>query len=306
MKINPTGFLETTLPVFLPLKYRLAKNPEILRILLRDGDQLIAESYTCPTKSHAPILLLLHGLTGSSQSNYIQTVGSQLNQQYHIVALNFRNAGRGLGLASRMYHSGLWQDIEDVVMYLKLKFPRREINCAGFSLGGNVLIKFLANSQFAAEVKSAVAVSAPINLHATVLHMQKNCMGLFERYFMLELKKLHTVIGPYLKQKANFKKFPSTMLEFDHEFTAKQWGFDSGLDYYQKSSSLPDIVRIKTKLHIIHAANDPIVPFEPLVQVRQTPIKTSIFRYGGHVGFHHPRHQTPLLPQLILEGLRSN
>jgi uncharacterized protein len=305
IKLNPTGFIETTLPVFVPLKNRLPANANYLTIQLRDGDQLVAESYPCK-KSNAPILLLLHGLTGNSQSNYIQTVGSYLNRDFHIIALNFRNAGIGLGKAKRMYHSGLWQDLEDVVIYLKSKFPKSEISCAGFSLGGNVLLKFLGHSSMAMYVNKAIAVSAPIDLHSTVLHMQNECMGVFEKYFMLELKKMHKLIEPYLSQKTSFKRFPKSMLEFDHEFTAKQWGYESALDYYHQCSSLPDLGQIKNDLHIIHAHNDPIVPIEPLRQLQHTNFNKILLPYGGHVGFHHPRSQKPMLPILIQKYLGLN
>jgi predicted alpha/beta-fold hydrolase len=302
MRLNPTGFIETTLPVFIPLKNSLPSSGSELKILLRDGDQLLAESHPCH-KPNAPLLLLLHGLTGSSQSNYIQSVGGYLKHDMHIIALNFRNAGFGLGKAKRMYHSGLWQDLEDVLIYLKSQFTNRDIYCVGFSLGGNVLLKFLSNSSMAPFVKKAIAVSAPIDLYSTVIHMQKECVGVFEKYFMLELKKMHHLIEPYLGKKTNFKYFPKTMLEFDHEFTAKQWGYHSALDYYEKCSSLNELGRIKNDVVIIHAKNDPIVPFAPLEKLEQSHLQKILLPYGGHVGFHHPRTQKPMLPMIVKKQL---
>jgi len=307
MNFNPTGFIETTLPVLLASQWKNDSHKIDLLINLRDGDQLLAESTPSLAKQNAPILILLHGLTGSSKSNYIQAVGNKLNSNYHIIALNFRNAGRGVGLARKMYHSGLWQDLEDVVVHCARIFPNRNIHIAGFSLGGNVLLKFLANSAFVYKIASTVAVSAPIQLERTVEHMTTQCLGFFEKYFLNELKTIYQVIYPFLENKTDLTNFPKTMQEFDHEFTAIQWGYSSATDYYTQCSSFPDLGRITVPTTIIHAQNDPIVPLRPLTMIENHKnLKLHIAKFGGHVGFYRERPVAPQLPTLIEKYLRLN
>lgn len=307
MNFNPIGFIETTLPVLLPGQWNNNSHQTDLLIKLHDGDQVLAESYPSPTLPNAPILIMLHGLTGSSKSNYIQAVGNKLNSSYHIVALNFRNAGRGVGLARKMYHSGLWQDLEDVVLYCSHIFPNKNIHIAGFSLGGNVLLKFLANSAYASKITSSVAISPPIQLERTVEHMATQCLGFFEKYFLSELKTIYQVIYPFLENKTALTTFPKTMQQFDHQFTAIQWGYSSATDYYTQCSSLPDLARITVPTTIIHAQNDPIVPLRPLTMVKNHKnLKLHISKFGGHVGFYREKPVAPQLPQFIERYLRPN
>ena len=265
---------------------------EELEIELSDGDRLLL-LINRPTNWTAKdrFIRLVHGLVGDSESTYMIRMAQRfVDMGYACGRLNLRMAGRGKTLARKIYHSGRSQDTRDVCVRLKTLYPDAPVTQIGVSLGANITLKMLGEDgqQASGNLDSAVAISAPIDLAASVPRLQSSAKNrFFDRYFVKtlhkELKALRK-IHPHIAD----LKVPKdiTLTEFDEHFTAPFSGFKSAADYYQQSSALPKMGNIQVPTLVLYAEDDPIVPPEPYRQIPTNKnIRLVITRQGGHVGF---------------------
>ncbi len=235
----------------------------------------------------SPVVILLHGLEGSSHSYYIAELANELVQkQFSFVALNFRGCGPHMNRQRRFYHSGETGDFNTVVQWARNTFPDRPILAVGYSLGANVLLKWLGEQKQSAFIEGGIAVSAPFDLGICSDSISLGFNKVYEQYFMLSLKRK-------LKQKKRiFPDMPdfngSTLRDFDDQVTSVLHGFKNADDYYKRASSAAYIDDIEIPALIIHSKEDPICPFEavPAGSISQNSnIETIITQKGGHVGF---------------------
>ncbi|MFN3138496.1 MAG: YheT family hydrolase [Allomuricauda sp.] len=261
------------------------------RITLSDGDFLDLD-WSDSVTSTQKLVILLHGLEGDAQRPYITGSAKILNQNgYDTCAVNYRGCSGEPNVKYRSYHSGATEDLIEVLNHILNTKNYSEIYLKGFSLGGNLLLKYLGEgNDVPKEIKGAVAVSVPCNLH-------DSCKQLLSiKNIMYAIKFKGNLLGK-LRQKQHM--FPNkisdndiksikTLKDFDDIYTSQAHGFEDALDYYKKSSSLQFLPHIQVPSLIINAKDDSFLGPE-CYPIKETDKNTKLFlempSYGGHVGF---------------------
>lgn len=285
-----SGYLQTIYGNYWPI-FKPSKPDCFHHIMLPDGDILVlAENRPKIWKPGSRIMLLVHGLTGSYQSTYMQRMCRRLQKKgYLVLRLNLRFCGPGRGLARRAYHAGVSEDTRYVLQWIKQKFPDSPVTQIGFSLGGNVSLKMAGEdgSRPSGNLDSIVAVSPPVDLKASSLRMAEPENRLFEHVFVKSLMndtkhmlKLYPEIGPIELPKE------ASLRGFEEIFATHRAGFANAEEYYQKCSSMFYIPEIKVPTLIISSADDPVVDGKALVKVPHPGnVDILLTEKGGHCGF---------------------
>ena len=261
---------------------------------LRDQDFLDVDRLEGKA-SGAPLVLICHGLEGSSRAAYVRGLSSLAQGRgLSVAALCFRSCSGEENRLPRLYHSGETGDLALAVERLASEEPGRPLLLAGFSLGGNVIVKYLGERGEAVpkEVAGAAVVSVPFDLALCARTLDGP--GFWNRVYRTRF--LHT-----LRKKAlgKARRFPGlldpeavraarTFAAFDASATARLHGFASADDYWARSSSGPLVGRVRRPLLILSAKDDPLVPFRslPTRAARANPLVTLLTpERGGHVGF---------------------
>lgn len=249
-----------------------------------------------PTASPGQAVLLIHGLTGSADSQYILGLQALFESiGVFSIAMNFRGAKSPNNLAQG-YHSGSSNDIAEIVNYCTEQFPQYQWHAFGFSLGGNVLLKYLGENP-KSPLTSALAVSVPLNLDICSSQLDQGFSRVYRNNLLAELsvyldlkhehlKKINPQQARLLAETPITKKFKS-FWEFDHEIIAPIHGFDSAADYYQRCSSRQFLKDIRTPTHILNAIDDPFLSPKliPHASELSDSVTLELSKNGGHVGF---------------------
>ena len=246
-----------------------------------------------------PIILLLHGLTGSSQSSYVKGLQNVLHRQgLRSVAINFRGCSGQSNNRSRCYHSGETEDIHFLYQTLREREPHTPIAAAGFSLGGNVLLKWLGERGQNLDLFAAVAVSVPFVLGICATKLDSGLSKLYRHNLLQELKlymqtKLlhleqigHTEDASKIRELGDLSTIAS-FWQYDDRVVAKLHGFNDVHDYYNRSSSRQYLKTIAVPTLLIQAADDPFMTPAVLPEPDELSpqVKAEFTQQGGHVGF---------------------
>lgn len=258
------------------------------RIELSDGDFIDLDFSTVGSTK---LVLLIHGLEGSSTSSYMISMTNELNRNgYDAVSMNLRGCSGEPNRLLGSYHSGKTEDIESVYTYLLEKETYIEHHMVGYSLGGNLTIKYLGESQ-RNHIQSAVAVSTPCDLASTAIKMTAVSNALYLNVFLKTLKEKaqqKAVQFPDSFLSRSYIQKIKTFKELDDRFTAPANGFKNAEDYWQKASCKQFIAGIKTKTLLINALDDPFFTQAsyPIEEAKTHPFfYLELPKYGGHVGF---------------------
>ena len=274
-----------------------------------DGDFVdldwAGQQYT--NSSNPRIVLILHGLCGSSSSNYVLGLQQQLlDQGIASVAMNFRGCSGEPNRLLRAYHSGETSDMNEVFFALAERYPAASFASVGYSLGANAMLKWHGEMGPNSPLVAAVAVSSPYDLSLSTNRMNRGISVLYQRHLVQGL--IHYVeckLAHYRKQQdwENYKKLRAlgslvstkTFVEFDGLVTAPLFGYDSAEHYYEKCSSLPFLAQIKTPTLLIHALDDPFVHAEAIPTAAHLAADTvlELSEFGGHVGFVNGTFRKP-------------
>ncbi len=254
---------------------------------MADGDVLTG----ILNRQGGPLVLLLHGLAGSARSIYMRRTAHALQAcGFGTLSLDWRGAGEGRAKAS--YHAGRSADLAEVLALL----PADRIFAVGFSLGANILLKYLGEAGAAARIQKAVAVSAPIDLAATSARMHARRNRLYHDYLLQGMK----ATSPYAAAR---DAAIATIRDFDERIVAPNNGFADAARYYAECSARVFMPKIAVPTLLVHAMDDPWIPgalycdYPWADNPHLTPLLTS---GGGHVGFHErgqrlARHDRALL-----------
>ncbi len=258
------------------------------RIELDDGDFIDVD---CLLKANRPTLLLLHGLEGSLHSSYIRGMIQAAQQQdWQVLVMHFRSCSGEQNRLQRSYNSGVSDDLQEVIEKLKAEAINIDY-IVGYSLGGNVLLKWLGEQQQKAKIKAAVAVSVPLMLDICATEIHKGFSRLYEFALLFTLRR---------KTREKIKRFGSEELPqldfvsklnsfwmFDNYVTAPIHGYKDAEDYYQKASSRQFVKHIKVPTLIIQAKDDPFMNASVIPNCEETPknVTLEVNDRGGHVGF---------------------
>ena len=271
------------------------------RIWLKDGDFLDMDWHGTPS-AYAPVVLVLHGLTGSSGSHYVRGLQKALAAlSWTSAALNWRGCSGEPNLLTRSYHSGASEDLAETVAHLRARHPLSPLYAVGYSLGGNVLLKYLGESGSDSGLQGAVAVSVPFRLDQCADRIGLGFSRVYQAHFMRELvacvkdKKRQFQLDKKHRDLATLDKLGSvkslkkmrTFWEFDDRVTAPLNGYMNVDDYYRRASSRYFLGAINTPTLIIQSEDDPFVFRHSIPEASELSACTQLELHskGGHVGF---------------------
>jgi len=237
------------------------------------------------------IVILCHGLEGSSDSKYIQATAKLLSLNgYSIAAMNYRFCSGEINRQLITYHSGKTDDLNTVINYV---LPNYEsIYLVGFSLGGNLVLKYNGDGLYDlnSKIKANVAVSVPVDLKGSSISLKRSENLLYKWRFLRTLsKKMYLKHKQYPKElDLKHLKNVKNLTDFDEYFTSKINGFKDANDYYFKASSRQFIPSISKPTLLINAKDDPFLSKScfPINEAKKSKcFHLMIPSYGGHVGF---------------------
>ncbi len=241
----------------------------------------------------SPTLLLVHGLEGCSESHYMRGIAAKAwRRGVNVIRLNQRNCGATEHLTPTLYHSGLSQDIRAVVNELVERDGLAAIHTAGYSMGGNLVLKMAGEAGRGLPALAGVIAVCP-NIEPgpcvdALLHPRN---WLYHRHFLVSLKARLQRKARLFPGRFDVDRLPSirTLLEFDDVYTAPDGGFASARDYYTRAAAARVLENITVPTLIITAQDDPFIPFGMFVEhgaVRSNPHVTLWApARGGHCGF---------------------
>ena len=244
-----------------------------------------------PANSDAPVLVLFHGLEGSSQSHYARAVMRWFaDRGFRGLVVHFRGCSGEANRLARAYHSGDSDEGDWVLRRIHLRWPAARLYAVGVSLGGNMLAKWLGERESDASfVTAAASIGSPLDLAAGGAALGQGFNRLYTRMFLQTLK---------VKALAKVERFPGiasteqlatarNLYEFDNVFTAPLHGFRDTEDYWSRASAKPWLGGVAVPHLVLNALNDPFVPAASLPN--SSKVSTSVVleqpREGGHIGF---------------------
>jgi predicted alpha/beta-fold hydrolase len=263
------------------------------RIVTADDDFVDLDWLDAPAARDAPLLLVLHGLEGSSRSHYVGgLLAGARARGWRGVVLNFRSCSGELNRQPRFYHSGDTTDFDAILRHLLTRGPDLRVGVVGISIGGNVLLKWLGEQQgkVPAAVRGGVTISVPYDLTA--------CAQVLDRGFAKLVYTANFMRTMRRKVAAKAKVYPGfvdvaaasrarTFSEYDTAVTAPLFGFADARDYWRRASSLPYLAAIARPTLLLNALDDPFVPADSLPKPPELSqhVRLEVTRRGGHVGF---------------------
>ena len=308
------GHLQTLASFFLSRSISVSPAEERL-IEVEPGVKVLCHCHWQPDRENALTILIIHGLEGSSDSQYMLGIAAKgMAAGMNVVRMNQRNCGGTDAISPTLYHSGRSQDLAAVARHLIDREGLSHLALAGFSMGGNLVLKLAGEwgregpAQFCAV--AAVCPAVDLGPSADALHLLSN--RLYEYYFVIQLRQR-------LRKKARL--FPgqfdlsrlrsvSTLRDFDDKITAYYCGFTGADDYYARAAAAPVLDRIAVPALILHAANDPFIRILPetrrkiLANPNITFVETDD---GGHCSFLAARdgYDGHWAERQVVEFLRS-
>jgi len=295
-----------------PSLFRPRKVPQLNRerLELPDGD-FVDLDWSRQTDSM--IVLILHGLEGSIDSHYTAGMLSALARNGYTAALMyFRGRSGEPNRLPHSYHSGETGDLDFVMQHICQQYPEKKIAVIGYSLGGNVLLKWLGERGSAAPPVTAVTISVPFDLNSAALTLERGVSQIYQQHLLQKLRK--SVTG---KSTRHTLPFPvarlaelRTFRQFDHAITAPLHGFSGVDDYYERSSSKQFLKSIAVPTLMLQARDDPFLPEDALPQEADLSdtVTLEVSRHGGHVGYvsgWNPLQPLYWLEQRILQHLAA-
>jgi uncharacterized protein len=266
---------------------------ELRRLITPDND--FVDVFQVPTTGKAPHLIVLHGLEGGLNSHYARGILARAAAiGWGAELLLFRGCGPEPNRAPRFYHSGDTGDLALVVQTIAAAYPHSPLFLVGYSLGGNVLLKWLGEQglSLVPQVRAAAAVSVPYDLEAGARYINRGFSRVYERHFLRTLKA---------KAAAKLVRFPGlfdasalasadTIVAFDQAVTAPVHGFANAQAYYARSSCLQFLARVRVPTLLLSAFDDPFLPPDVLTVVgdhgqMNAALHVEFPGTGGHVGF---------------------
>lgn len=292
-RVFQRGDTQTLAAYLWPMRPRDRTGDDERLFQVEPDSQVMARCRWQSNRLDHPTLVMWHGMEGSTASAYmVSTADKAFRAGFNVVRVNVRNCGGTEHLSPTLYHGGLTHDARVVIEELITTDRLPGLFVAGFSLGGNMVLK-LAGEYGAnppPEVLGICAVSPSVDLRATTRHMAQRRNWIYHQDFLRRLKnriRRKKKLFPDLYDVTDLGNVHS-IEEFDDRFIAPAFGFADARDYYARASSLPLIESIRIPTLIIHAEDDPFIPFAPLRDVSVAAndyVLMMATERGGHVAF---------------------
>ncbi len=262
------------------------------RLELNDGDFIDLDFSFSIHGSSQRVLIILHGLEGNAKRPYVLGMAKKFNfAGWDVAAVNFRGCSGEINRLYRSYNAGASEDLKEVISFILEKEKYSEIGLVGFSLGGNLMLKYLGEgNELPSEITGAVAISTPCDLHLSLKKLEEPQNIMYSRRFVKKLKNQLLVRESHFPGNLNKNEISAckSLYSIDELYTGKAHGFESALDYYKKSSALNFIPKIQTHTLLINAKNDGFLSenSSPVKMAQKNPrFFLEMPEYGGHVGF---------------------
>jgi uncharacterized protein len=240
-----------------------------------------------------PLLVLVHGLEGSSDSNYMLGIAEKAwRLGFHAIRLNQRNCGGTEKLTPTLYNSGMSGDYRAVFDELSAGDGFSQIFLAGYSMGGNLVMKMAGEcgENVPTALRGVAAVCPALNLGGCADALERRENHFYQRHFVVGLMSRYARKANLFPERYSTNGFGPirTVREFDNEITAPQFGFRDAQEYYEAAGAKRVVDKIRVPLLLITAQDDPFVPFEATRAsgVEENPAITFVApQHGGHCGF---------------------
>lgn len=284
----PGGHVQTIYPALFRKVPRISGREE--RVELPDGDFIDIEWFG---ENASRLAILSHGLEASAKTEYIQAMAAALIRRgWDVLTWNFRGCGPEPNRLLRMYHSGETEDLDRVIRHALANHRAEMIDLIGFSLGGNLILKYLGErpGELSSRLHRAVAFSTPCDLACSSHQLSRFSNRLYMERFLIAMRA---------KVRAKKRMFPDqldlaglnrirTFQEFDDRYTAPIHGFRDAADYWARNSSRQFLAEIRLPSLLVSAVNDPFLG--PGCYPREEAAASQHFHFeapetGGHVGF---------------------
>ncbi len=255
------------------------------------GDTLLAMYNQPQSDARNPLVVLVHGLTGCETSrNIMVSAAYHLSRNYPVLRLNLRGAGPSLGKCDGHYHAGKSEDLRTAISSLPLPMKSSGIFVVGVSLGGNVVLKYLAENAERDGVIGGASVCAPIDLKMSQLRIMSPRNAVYHRHLLQSMKAdARKWIGNTAEQAKRVLERINSVFEFDDLIVAPNSGFNGAEDYYRRCSAVNFLSDIAKPTLLLHPRTDPWVPVQMYLEQSwpdQGNLTLLIPPDGGHVGFH--------------------
>lgn len=280
------GHLATVFPA-LTRKTQTAVKYQRERIRTTDNDFIDLDWMKTTSKTLA---IISHGLEGNSERAYIVGMANAFYKNgISTLAWNYRGCGEEMNNTLRMYHSGATDDLKTVVDHAA-RSGYNKIFLIGFSLGGNLTLKYLGENHVNDLVKKSVVFSVPTNLAESSAHISKPQNSIYEKRFLRSLNKKVRQKAQQFPEAIDINKLNniSNLRDFDNQFTAPIHGFQGAEDYYEKCSSMNFIEKIACPTLVVNAENDPLLPdacYDDSLFLDHRHVEFEKPTFGGHCGF---------------------
>jgi predicted alpha/beta-fold hydrolase len=292
-RVFQRGDTQTLAAYLWPLRPRDQTGDEERFFQVEPDSQVLARCRWQKNRPEHPTLVMWHGMEGSTASTYmVSTADKAFRAGFNVVRVNVRNCGGTEHLSPKLYHGGLTSDVRVVIEELIKTDHLPRLLVAGFSLGGNMVLKLAGEygDNPPPEILGICAVSPSVDLGASTSHMAMPRNWIYQQDFLRRVKnriRRMEKLFPDLYDISGLGNIRS-IEQFDDHFIAPAFGFRNARDYYAKASALPFIERIRIPTLIIHAQDDPFIPFAPLrdPSIAANPyVLLMATERGGHVAF---------------------
>ena len=238
-----------------------------------------------------PLVILLHGLTGSEDSSYILKAARHLlDRGYSVLRLNVRGAGPSRAYCTEIYHVGRTADFRRVLSQIPDELTRNGMVAIGYSLGGAMLLKYLGEEGSFSPLRAAASICAPIDLLNTCRHMLKPRNWVYHRYMLRCIKAEAMGDGARLsEEERSIVRGVRSVWEYDDYFISPRYGFMGAEDYYQLCAPRHFMPEVRVPTMVLAAGDDPWIPIEHYREFKwsDNPWLLPVMpQTGGHVGFH--------------------
>ena len=257
------------------------------RLELPDGDYIDID---WTKNEQGPIVIILHGLEGSSASPYARgMLNAVMRRGWRGVVMHFRGCNGEPNRLARSYHSGDTGDFAYLIDAVKKREPFTPLAAIGFSLGGNVLLKWLGTTDTRAPLRAAVAISVPYQLSVAADRLQQGFSRLYQWHLMRSLRNTVSAKRRRMVLPIAIRDFSAlrTLRDFDDNVTAPLHGFNNADHYYAVSSSRQYLGKIAVPTLLLHSRDDPFMTESaiPRADDLSDAVTLELSAHGGHVGF---------------------
>jgi predicted alpha/beta-fold hydrolase len=264
--------------------------PQMVQHRVRLDENNLLLMYELKTvEESSPVVLIGHGMGGCSESGYVRRISSKLFKEgFGVFMMNQRGSGSGIGLCDRLWNGGSSEDLAQTIQFIVDLYPARKILVMGFSLSGNILLKYLGEGRdISSNVHSTLAVNPPIDLKVASQQISKGRLSsTFNNYFLKLMNRQVEAMVQCHPDTFRPAVSPNTIWEFDVEYTAPAFGYPSAEAYYEQCSSKQFLEQITVPTTILCSQDDPFIPSEVFQNARMSQqIEFINPEFGGHMGY---------------------